>query len=270
MSEESAAILEGQSITSIPSEADRPLQGFTKILLGIGCYAAFAAIYYTMPNKRLLSFGDLRFTLDALLECIFTILSLPTFFMVYRYGVTTFDENLAFPVSDMPIELLLVGSIIFIALGNGIHLTSKLAEQILINSGSRADLASIKEVHFLRQIVGHVGPHIGWQLLFVALMLGQLKRPFRGRTAWLSRYVPLWGVVFGLLFFQGTIAAGCLRLGFVLTLISCAVFGYLAHKSRLPSYEIPIQRFFMSSQISFLVGMVVYWTVPHIHMHLHM
>ena len=268
MSEESVAVLEAQSITSAPYEESKPMPGFVKLILGICCYAAFASIYYLMPNKRLLSIGDFRFTLDALLECVFTMLSLPAFFLVHRYGVTTFDENQAFAVPEWPIELLVIGSIIFIALGNGIHLTSKVAEQILTNSGAHADLASIKEVHFLRQIVGHVAPHIGWQTLFAALMLGQLKRPFRSRTIWVNRYVPLWGIVFGLLFFQGTIAAGCLTLGFSLTLISCAVFAYLAYKSRIPSYEIPIQRFFMSSQVTFLVGIMVYWVVPHIHLHI--
>jgi hypothetical protein len=267
MSEEVAAVLEinaGESSASVSSEIAQPFLRFTKITFGICLYAVLASVYYLFPHKRLLSFGQLRFTLDALLECLFTVLSLPAFYLVHRYGMTTYEENAAFDFPELPIELLVLGSIILIALGNGIHLTSKLAEQILVATEGRSDLAGARDIHFLRQVVGHVAPHIGWQLLIVGLMLSQFKWPHRGRPKWRSKNIPLWGMIFGLLFAQGTIAAGCTELGFALTAISLAVFSYLAYVSKLPSHEIPVQRFFMACQISFLLGMIVYWSVPHL------
>jgi hypothetical protein len=267
MAEDTADVLEitnDKSPIAVSYGVAQPVPGFTKITFGICLYAALASVYYLIPNKRLLSFGQLRFTLDAFLECLFTVLSLPVFYLVHRYGMTTYEENMAFDVPELPIELLVLGSIILIALGNGIHLASKLAEQIVITTGGQSDVAGTKDIHFLRQVVGHVAPHIGWQLLFVGLMLGQFKWPHRGKPRWLSKHIPLWGMIFGLLFAQGTIAAGCMDLGITLTVISLAAFSYLAYASKLPGHEIPVQRFFMASQISFLLGMVVFWSVPHI------
>ena len=267
MSEEAAAVLEitpDQSPTAASTEISRPFLRFTKITFGICLYAALAAVYYLIPNKRLLSLGQLRFTVDALLEGLFTVLSLPAFYLVHRYGMTTFEENAAFNVPELPIDLWVLGSIILIALGNGIHLTSKLAEQILATTGGQSDPAGARDIHFLRQMVGHVTPHIGWQLLIVGLMLSQFKWPHRGKSRSPNNLIPFWGMIFGLLFAQGAIAAGCTELGFVLTAISLIAFSYLAYVSKLPSHEIPVQRFFMAGQISFLSVMIVYWSMHHL------
>lgn len=263
MNEESVAILEisqGDGSTTPRPAKSRPIRGITKIIFGICCYTVFAAVYFLKPNKPVLSFGQLRYTVDALLEVVLTVLSLPGFFLVYRYGAVTFEENLEFTVPEFGIELLLVTSMIWIALSNGIHITSKLSEQIIANSDGHSGMASSRSIHYLRQAVGHVAQHVGWQMLFAALMLGQLKRPYRGSTTQLSKYTPYWGIVFGLLFTQGTIAAGCMTLGFALTVISIALFSYLAYRSRLPSHEIPVLRFFMSCQLTFLFGMILYWS----------
>ncbi len=262
MNEESVAILEisqGDGSTTPRPAKSRPIRGITKIVFGICCYVVFAATYFLRPNKPVLSFGQMRITVDALLEVTLTVLSLPGFFLVYRYGFRTYDENLEFAIPELTIELLLVTSMIWIALSNGIHLTSKLVEQILVSSDASRGLACGRSIHYLRQVVGHVAQHIGWQMLFASLMLGQLKRPYRGRMPSKS-YLPHWGVVFGLLFTQGTIAEGCMNLGFALTLFSCALFGYLGYKSKLPSQEIPVLKFFLSSQLTFLFGMILYWS----------
>jgi hypothetical protein len=139
------------------------------------------------------------------------------------------------------------------------HLTSKLIEQLLATSDASSQLASKGSIHYMRQVVGHVAQHVGWQVLFATLMLGQLKRPYRGRE-WGSRYIPFWGIVFGALFTQGTIAAGCLMLGFALTLVSLVVFATLALRSRIPMREIPILRFFQYVQITNLTVIVLYWS----------
>lgn len=268
MSEENVAVLvleQGASAASESVLAPRPLRNFSMITLGICCYAALASVYYLFPNKRLLSLGQLKFTLDTVLESIFTFLSLPVFYLVHRHGLTNFDANEGFEFPDLPIELLVLGSIIWIALGNGIHLTSKLVEQILANSGGHSGPLVNPDIHYLRQVVGHVGPHIGWQLLFVGLMLGQFKRPHQGRRSWFRGDILLWGTIFGLLFAQGSIAASCTALGFTLTALSLAVFGYLAYTSKIPSNKIPIQRFFMAGQIAFLAVMIVYWSAHYVH-----
>jgi hypothetical protein len=236
-----------------------PIRGITMIFFGICCYIVFAAIYFLQPNKPVHSLGRMRFTVDALLEVTLTVLSLPAFFLVYRYGVKTYGENPEFPVSELMIDLLMVVSMIWVALSNGIHLTSKLVEQILVTSGGYRELACERSIHYLRQVVGHVAPHVGWQMLFAALMLGQLKRPYRGKMPTKS-YVGHWGVIFGLLFTQGTIAEGCTILGFTLTLVSCALFVYLVYRLKLPSHETPVVRFFLFSQITSLLVIILYWS----------
>ena len=266
MNEESTAVLEisevnGSTTTERPN--GQSIRRTTKIIFGICCYTLFAAMYFLRPNKPVLSFGPLRYTVDSLLEVVLTVLSLPTFFLVYRYGATTYAENLGFGAPEPMIDLLLVTSVIWIALSNGIHLTSKLVDQILTASDPNSLVTGRASVHYLRQVIGHVAQHIGWQMLFAALMLGQLKRPYRGR-AQTNSYLPCWGVVFGLLFAQGTIAAGCTALGFTLTLVSCALFIYLAHKSKMPSHETPVVQFFVSGQITFLLGMLFYWSLVHV------
>ena len=82
--------------------------------------------------------------------------------------------------------------------------------------------------HWIRQVVGHVFPHIGWQVLFSALMLGQLKRPYRGRKP--KAMIVSCGILFGLLFAHGAIAGACTHLGFALTAISCLGFSYLGQQ----------------------------------------
>jgi hypothetical protein len=107
--------------------------------------------------------------------------------------------------------------------------------------------------------VGHVFPHIGWQLLFCAVMLGQLKRPYRGKE--LKPAILPSGIIFGLLFAHGAIAGDCTHIGFVLTALSCLGFSYLGRKSELLAGEIPTLKFFYFSQITFLLTMGVYWLV---------
>jgi hypothetical protein len=262
LNEESAVLLEIGEVTgseTTESTGGISIRGITKIFFGICCYAVFASMYFFRPNKPVLSLGQFRFTVDSLLEVAFTVLSLPAFYLVYRYGAKTFDENPEFAVPELAIELLLICSIIWIALSNGIHLTSKLIEQVLATSGASGELASTASIHYIRQVVGHVAQHLGWQVLFATLMLGQLKRPYRGKE-WGSRYIPYWGVVFGLLFTQGTIAAGCMMLGFALTVVSLVVFATLALRSRLPWREIPVLRFFQFVQITSLSSIVLYWS----------
>src|SRR6185295_2368368 len=126
MSEENAATLEiseGDGSTTVQSVNGQPIRGITKIVFGICCYTFFAAMYFLRPSKPVLSLGQLRYTVDSLLEVVLTVLSLPVFFLVYRYGATTFEENLEFAVPELGIELLMVLSMIWIALSNGIHLT---------------------------------------------------------------------------------------------------------------------------------------------------
>lgn len=267
MNEDNVAALEinqksEESISAQPLSIG-PISGLTKIAFGICCYMIFAAIYFFKPNKPVVFLGRLGFTVDALLEILLTVLSLPTFYLIYRYGVRTYDEDPEFVVPELFIELLLIGSIIWIALGNGIHLTSKLIEQILANSNEYFGLSCRNNIHFLRRFTGHVFPHIGWQLLFAALMLGQLKRPYRGRKIMRS-YVIFGGIVFGLLFTQGAIAAECIPLGFILTTLSLALFWHLACKSRMSPQEMPVVKFFYYSQITFLFGTTLYWTVSHL------
>jgi hypothetical protein len=96
-------------------------------------------------------------------------------------------------------------------------------------------------------------------VLFSALILGQLKRPYRGNKP--KAAVPFLGIGFGLLFAHGAIAGACTHLGFVLTAASCLGFYCLGHKSKLLPGELPILTFFFSSQVTFLLMMVGYWSV---------
>jgi hypothetical protein len=226
---------------------------------GLSCYAAFAALYFLKPNKPVLSIGQLRFTIDALLEWVFTVMTLPGLGLAYFYGTRHHEKNPDFPVPDLLIDLLFVAAIAWVAIGNGIHLTAKLDEQIL-SSVPAAPLLGIKaDFHWIRQVVGHVLPQIGWQVLFAALMLGQLKRPYRGHVH--NAAIPCFGIVFGLMFAHGAIAGTCTHIGFMLTAISCLGFYYLGKKSKLLPEEIPILTFFFSSQVTFLLMMVGYWSI---------
>jgi hypothetical protein len=92
-------------------------------------------------------------------------------------------------------------------------------------------------------------------------MLGQLKRPYRGQRP--KALIPFCGIVFGALFAHGTIAGACTHLGFVLTVISCLGFYYLGQKSKLMPGEIPIVRFFITGQVTFMLTIAVYWVVFH-------
>jgi hypothetical protein len=186
---------------------------------------------------------------------------LPFFGLTYLYGIRHHVENLDFAVPDYAIDLLLVAAIVWVAVGNGIHLTAKLDEQMVSQLTDRQVVGLRANFHYIRQVVGHVFPHIGWQLLFCALMLGQLRRPYRGREH--KTAVLYCGSLFGLLFAHGAIAGTCTHIGFVLTAISCLGFSYLLRKSGLQAGEVPIIKFFFSSQVTFLLVVSVYWVVFH-------
>src|SRR5208283_2238277 len=128
-------------------------------------------------------------------------------------------------------DALFVVALAWVAIGNGIHLTAKLNEQMVSSLNDGPVMGVKANFHWIRQVVGHVFPHIGWQILFAALMLGQLKRPYRGKE--LKAAVLSCGVVFGLLFAHGAVAGACTHLGFALTAVSCLGFSYLGHKSKL-------------------------------------
>jgi len=231
------------------------------IAFGICCYVTFAAFYYFRPGNPVISFGVARFTADALLELSFSILALPFFGVAYLYGIRHHEENLDFPVSETYIDLLLVAAVVWVAIGNGIHLTAKLDEQMVAQLTDQQVVGLRANFHWIRQVVGHVFPHIGWQLLFCALMLGQLRRPYTGRKR--KAAIFYCGTLFGLLFAHGAIAGSCTHIGFVLTAISCLGFTYLLRKSGLPAGEVPIIKFFFSSQLIFLVVVSIYWVVFH-------
>jgi hypothetical protein len=151
------------------------------IAFGICCYISFAAFYFFRPGNPVVSMGQMRFTADSVLELFFTILALPFFGITYLYGVRHLEENLDFAVPEFAIDLLLVAAIVWVAIGNGIHLTAKLDEQMVSQLTDQQVVGLRANFHYIRQVIGHVFPHIGWQLLFCALMLGQLRRPYRGR-----------------------------------------------------------------------------------------
>src|SRR5208283_2191590 len=158
-------------------------------------------------------------------------------------------------------DALFVVALAWVAIGNGIHLTAKLNEQMVSSLNDGPVMGVKSNFHWIRQVVGHVFPHIGWQVLFAALMLGQLKRPHLGSKP--RTLVSFFGTLFGLLFAHGAIAGGCTHIGFALTAISCLVFSYLGYKAKLESGELPILNFFFSGQITFLLTMVIYWGVFH-------
>jgi hypothetical protein len=222
------------------------------------CYTSFAALYFFSPHKPLISLGQLRFTVDTLLELVFTLLTLPAFGLAYFYGIRHHQEDRDFGVPDFAIDFLFVAAIAWVAIGNGIHLTAKLNEQLIAKQTDGQWLGIKASFHWIRQVAGHVFPHIGWQALFSALMLGQLKRPYRGQEPKAATW--FFGGLFGLLFAHGAIAGTCTHIGFVLTAISCLVFLRLGHKSKFLPGEIPILRFFFYSQITFLLTIVVYWS----------
>jgi hypothetical protein len=248
-------------IESVDAAKLRPIRSVRMMAVAFAffCYVSFAALYFFEPNKPLISLGPLRLTIDALLEVAFTLLTLPAFGLAYFYGIRNHKENRDFGVPDFAIDFLFVAAIAWVAIGNGIHLTSKLSEQLIANQTDGRWLGIKANFHWIRQVAGHVFPHIGWQVLFSALMLGQLKRPYRGQKPKAATW--FFGGVFGLLFAQGAIAGTCTHIGFVLTAISCLGFLYLGHKSKFLPGEIPILRFFFYSQVTFLLTMVVYWSV---------
>jgi hypothetical protein len=231
------------------------------IAFGICCYVSCAIYYFIIPGNPVVSLGQARFTADSLLEISFTILALPFFGFAYLYGIRHHEENTNFHVPESAIDLLVVAALVWVAIGNGIHLTAKLDEQMVSQLTDQQAVGLRANFHWIRQVVGHVFPHIGWQLLFCALMLGQLRRPYRGREH--KTAVLYCGSLFGLLFAHGAIAGTCTHIGFVLTAISCLGFSYLLHKTGLPAGEVPIIKFFFSSQVTFLLVVAVYWVVFH-------
>lgn len=162
------------------------------IAFGICCYLSFAYLYFLRPGKPVVSLGPARFTVDALMELSFTVFMLPFFGMAYLHGIRRHDENPDFAVPDFAIDLLLVAAIAWVAIGNGIHLTAKLDEQMISPLKDERGLGIKTNFHWIRQVVGHVFPHIGWQLLFSALMLGQAQETL-SRSGTQSRGLVLWG-----------------------------------------------------------------------------
>jgi len=239
----------------------RPMRSvrIATIAFGLVCYAAFAVLYFTRPNKPILSLGQMHFTVDALMEWLFTVMAIPGVGLAYFYGIRHHEENPDFAFPDLLIDLLFVVAIAWVAVGNGIHLTAKLDEQMISSVKDSQWLGIRADFHWTRQVMGHILPHIGWQVLFSALMLGQLKRPYSGHKP--KAVIPIFGIIFGLLFAQGAIAGTCTHFGFVLTAISCLGFWYLGKKSELEPGEVPILTFFFFSQVTFLLMMVGYWSV---------
>jgi hypothetical protein len=231
------------------------------VAFGICCYVTFAAFYFFRPGNPVVSVGQARFTVDSLLELFFTILALPFFGVAYLHGVRNYEENQDFPVPEGVLDLLVVAAIVWVAIGNGIHLTAKLDEQMVAQLTDQQAVGLRASFHWIRQVVGHVFPHIGWQLLFCAMMLGQLRRPYRGREH--KTAVLYCGSLFGLLFAHGAIAGACTHIGFALTAISFLGFMYLLRKSRLHAGEVPTLTFFFSSQVTFLLVVSIYWVVFH-------
>ena len=264
--------MDGEISTAVDETIDTPVETaalsrrtlslrLLGVAFGLCCYIGFAAFYFLRPGNPVLSLGPARFTADSLLEISFTILALPFFGLAYLYGTRHHREMTDFAVPDSAIDLLFGVAIVWVALGNGIHLTAKLDEQMVSVLKDQQGTAIKTNFHWIRQVVGHVFPHIGWQLLFAALMLGQLKRPYRGHES--KALVWSCGAVFGLLFAHGAIAGTCTHIGFALTAVSCLGFSYLARRSNLPPGEIPLLKFFFSSQIAFMLTLVVYWVVFH-------
>lgn len=231
------------------------------VAFGFCCYMSFAALYFFRPTNPVISIGQARFTVDALLEIAFTLLALPAFGLAYFYGVRHYDKSPDFPVPEIVIDALFIAALAWVAVGNGIHLTAKLNEQIVSSLNDVQVLGVKSNFHWIRQVAGHVVPHIGWQLLFAALILGQLKRPHVGCKP--RSFVSFFGTLFGLLFAHGAIAGSCTHIGFALTAISCVSFSYLAYKAKLEPGELPILNFFFSGQVTFMLTMVVYWVVFH-------
>src|SRR3989442_6435881 len=94
---------EGTNSAAIPGRKVR-VSGVAAIAFGISCYVIFAALYFSKPNKPIITFGQLHFTMDAFLEILFTFLSLPSFFLVYLYGIMDYAENPRFSGSEVAIE----------------------------------------------------------------------------------------------------------------------------------------------------------------------
>src|SRR5579862_2564644 len=126
------------------------------VAFGICCYITFAAFYFFRPGNPVVSLGQMRFTADSLLELFFTILALPFFGLTYLYGIRHYAENLDFPVSESAIDLLLVAAIVWVAIGNGIHLTAKLDEQMVSQVAGQQGAGLRANFHYIRQVVGHV------------------------------------------------------------------------------------------------------------------
>jgi hypothetical protein len=168
---------------------------------------------------------------------------------------------LDFRISDTWLDVLVIVALAWVAIGNGIHLTAKLDEQMVSQLNDQQVVGLRTNFHWIRQVVGHVFPHIGWQLLFCALMLGQLRRPYRGREH--NTAILYCGSIFGLLFAHGAIAGTCTHIGFALTVASLLGFSYLLRRTGLREGEVPILKFFFSGQVTFLAVVAIYWVVFH-------
>ena len=71
---------------------------------GIFCYVSCAAIYFLSPSNPVLSLGRARFTVDALLELVFTLLALPAFGFAYFYGIRRHEVNPDFAFPEFAID----------------------------------------------------------------------------------------------------------------------------------------------------------------------
>ena len=120
------------------------------IAFGICCYISFAAFYFFRPGNPVVSMGQMRFTADSVLELFFTILALPFFGITYLYGVRHLEENLDFAVPEFAIDLLLVAAIVWVAIGNGIHLTAKLDEQMVSQLTDQQVVGLRANFHYIR------------------------------------------------------------------------------------------------------------------------
>jgi len=81
----------------------RPMHGMRMVgvVFGFSCYMSFAALYFFRPSNPVVSLGQARFTVDALLELVFTFLALPFFGMAFFYGIRHYEENPDFAVPGL-------------------------------------------------------------------------------------------------------------------------------------------------------------------------
>ena len=87
------------------------------VAFGIMLLHEFCGPLFLRPTNPVISLGQARFTVDALLELAFTFLALPCFGAAYFYGIRHHEENPDFAVPDGAIDLLFVAAIVWVAVG---------------------------------------------------------------------------------------------------------------------------------------------------------